>query len=400
MPNIFYVNPHSVISGGNKIVYEHCNYLAKKYQKCFIVSNDEVPGWMDVNAFFLDQETAMKIMQPEDIVLFHWDDDIKFVMKCPAQNKFYLVQSYEHKNEKIFKLPLNFISVSSYIKNHTKDTYNVDSNLVMNGIDMSIFYPRKVKRNNKRIFAIDMGGMKGVQDVKAAEQIVKKERDDLEFVYLKGLTPDQIATEYSKSEIFISASWFEGFGLPVLEAMLCGAAVICTDSKGVDDFAFNEKNCLKIPIKDPKSMAKAILDLMSNDKKRDKFKKEGQKVAKTFTWDATISKLANELKLKNKVSDKDIFKSMKNVKKITNQSHSSQEFYGEQIIHKNSRVLKVGKIKGGKRLIYWLEKIGFSKKYKVGDFDYKKINVVKKEADQVYQNNKDGDIICYVPEFK
>jgi L-malate glycosyltransferase len=400
MANIFYVNPHNIICGGNKIIFEHCNQLAKKYQKCFIVCDDEVPDWMDVNAYFLDKVTAMQIMQPEDLVIFHWDDDDKFVMKCPAQNKYYLVQNFEHKNDDIFKLPIKFISVSSYIQKHNKEVYGIDSSLVMNGIDMSMFYPRKVKRNSKRIFAIDIGGVKAVEDVKAAEKIVKKERNDLEFVYLNGLTPEQIATEYSKSEIYISASLYEGFGLPVLEAMLCGAAVICTDSKGVDDFAFDGKNCLKIPIKDPKTMANAIIELINDDKKREKFKKEGQKTAKKFTWDETIRNLAKIYNLKNKRSDRDLFKSMKNVRIITSLDNEKKELYGEQIIHKNSKITLLGKINGGKRLLSWISKLGFPFRYKVGKFDYNKINVVKKIADIEVQNQKDGSLICYVPKFK
>ncbi|MBN2157863.1 MAG: glycosyltransferase family 4 protein [Spirochaetes bacterium] len=402
MPNIFYLNPHSILSGGNKIVYEHCNNLARTYQKCFIICDDKVPDWFEVDAFFVNKDTALQLMQTDDVVFFHWDGDkdIEYVVNCPAQNKYYLVQSYVHQNYSVFAKPIKFVAVSTYIQKHLKDNFSIDAILIKNAIDHSIFYERKNIRIKKRIFAIDKGGMKGVQDVRNAERIVKKSIPDAHFVYLDNLLPEQIAIEYSRAEIFVSASWFEGFGLPVLEAMACGAAVVCTDSKGIDDFAFDHKNCIKVPIKNPRAMAQAIIELLQNQNKIGDLAEEGLKISKQFTWEKSIRELGMMLNLKSKKSDLELIRGIKRIKTITTRSDPGFACYGTQMEYKDSIFHHLEKIKGGRRLFSLLKKIGVSPNYTDGDFDYRKVAFVHQEADLSYPNDPDGSLICYFPSIR
>ncbi len=55
------------------------------------------------------------------------------------------------------------------------------------------------------------------------------------------------------SHIFISTSWWEGFGLPSLEAMACGCALILTDAGGVNEYAIANENCLMYEPKNQKN---------------------------------------------------------------------------------------------------------------------------------------------------
>jgi glycosyltransferase involved in cell wall biosynthesis len=47
----------------------------------------------------------------------------------------------------------------------------------------------------------------------------------------------QLVNLYQRSQIFVCSSDFEGFGLPALEAMACGCAVVSTENGGVPAFA-------------------------------------------------------------------------------------------------------------------------------------------------------------------
>lgn len=401
MPNVFYLNPTNIICGGNKVVFEHCNNIASIYQKCFIISDDEVPEWIRVNAFFVNKKTAIKLMKPDDIIIFHWDSnvDIRYVLNAPAKNKFYLVQSFVYQNMLPFSLPFKYLAVSNHIKKHLNKEFNIDATLLLNAIDHDVFYERKGARVKGRVFAIDKGGMKGVDDVKKAETIVKKDFPDVEFVYKVNLLPEEIAEEYSKAEIFVSSSWYEGFGLPVLEAMACGAAVVCTDSKGIDDFAFNNENCLKVPPKSPEEIAKAIKMFLSNPEQVENFRKRGFDVVQRFKWEKTAKELARIFSLKDKLSDEQILANTGSIKVITRINGKTSKCFGSQAKYRNTRIQKIARIKGGGHILLWLTDWGYPIKCTVGDFDYFKLSIVDKVADVNEVINPNGKYICYVPEI-
>ena len=73
----------------------------------------------------------------------------------------------------------------------------------------------------------------------------------------QGIAHD-IASFLSYVDVFVFPSRVEGFGLPPLEAMACGAAVVVTDSGGVREYARDEENCLLVPPGDATAIARAI----------------------------------------------------------------------------------------------------------------------------------------------
>jgi glycosyltransferase involved in cell wall biosynthesis len=69
---------------------------------------------------------------------------------------------------------------------------------------------------------------------------------------------------YNKSDVFVSTSIAETFGVAQCEAMMCGVPVIATANGGIDDM-ISEKNGIKIPIQDYKALAKAILQIKNKE---------------------------------------------------------------------------------------------------------------------------------------
>ncbi|MFA5878944.1 MAG: glycosyltransferase family 4 protein [Candidatus Margulisiibacteriota bacterium] len=372
MKNIFFVNPHHNLCGGNKIIFEYCNHLAAKYQKCFVVCNDLVPNWMPVNAFFINRADALKIMKPQDIIVFHWDFDANYVLKAPANNKYYLVQSFVHLKKNIFKMPFKFLAVSSYIQEDNKKNYNVESELLLNAIDHNIFYNQNLQRVKNRIFAIDRGSLKDVNSIKKAEKLLPKNLN-IEFVYKDHLTPEEIAKEYNLATIYVSASLYEGFCLPVLEAFASGAVVITTDCKGIGDFATENFNCLHVPMKSPAAIASAILKLINNKNLQKKFQENGFEIAKKFTWENTINKLSLIFDLREKTPDSEIIKQLSEKFKIIKNHSTHETAPGRPLnIEKNRILREINLYNFGKKTIKLLDKLGL----KYGTFDYKKINFV------------------------
>lgn len=106
---------------------------------------------------------------------------------------------------------------------------------------------------------------------------------------------ERLADLYKTCDLFVSSSWYEGFGLPALEAMACGAPVVLTDSGGVREYADPKSNCLLVPPKDPSALADAIYEVLSKPRLSDKFRKNGPATAARFNWEDSINKFEQAL---------------------------------------------------------------------------------------------------------
>jgi glycosyltransferase involved in cell wall biosynthesis len=190
-----------------------------------------------------------------------------------------------------------------------KERYGYDLPVVNPAINHDVFYPREVEKdkNKFRIFCFGkQTRWKGFPEALEAMKIVMKKRDDVEFMaygikrpyykseipykFIKSPSDDELAKLYSSADVMICPSWYESFPLFPLEGMACGAPVITTPY-GVEDYAFHERNCLIVPPRDPKALANAILRLLDDESLREKFRKEGPKTAKQFTWDKTVDRV-------------------------------------------------------------------------------------------------------------
>ena len=86
------------------------------------------------------------------------------------------------------------------------------------------------------------------------------------YVKLLGLRHD--VTELMKSsDIFIIPSRYEGLSIAMIEAAACGLPIIASDAPGLRNFVNHEENGLLFPVQDYKALAKHILQL-ANDKKK------------------------------------------------------------------------------------------------------------------------------------
>jgi glycosyltransferase involved in cell wall biosynthesis len=103
-------------------------------------------------------------------------------------------------------------------------------------------------------------------------------------------TDTELVGLYTRCDIFVSSSWYEGFGLPPLEAMACGAATVITDSRGIREYAVDGVNCLIVPPKKPDLLADAILKILSMPELTDKFRENGPKTAARFSWEQATNR--------------------------------------------------------------------------------------------------------------
>ena len=88
---------------------------------------------------------------------------------------------------------------------------------------------------------------------------------------------------YGSCEAFVFPSVYEGFGLPPLEAMACGAAVVCSDATALPDVVGDA--AVLVNPKDAGGMADAIVRVTDDPALRATLAGRGRARAATFNWD-------------------------------------------------------------------------------------------------------------------
>jgi glycosyltransferase involved in cell wall biosynthesis len=107
-------------------------------------------------------------------------------------------------------------------------------------------------------------------------------------VQFLGRVPDEdCAALYSAAEAFVFPSIYEGFGLPPLEAMACGAAVICSNASSLPEVVGDA--AITLPPDDLKAWAEAIKAVLTDPKRRDDLRERGLRQAARFSWQKTAA---------------------------------------------------------------------------------------------------------------
>ncbi len=106
-----------------------------------------------------------------------------------------------------------------------------------------------------------------------------------------GFVPeDQLPLWYNAARLFVYPSLYEGFGLPVLEAMACGTPVITSNAASIPEVA--GAAALQVHPGDPEELAEAVRETLGDDARREAMRAAGLEQARRFSWrrmaDATV----------------------------------------------------------------------------------------------------------------
>jgi glycosyltransferase involved in cell wall biosynthesis len=110
---------------------------------------------------------------------------------------------------------------------------------------------------------------------------------------LSDLSTDQVACLYSGALFSTYLSVYEGFGLPVLEAMLCGCPVLTSDRSSMAEVAGNA--AMLVDPYDIDAMADAFQRMATDGHLRDRLAKEGERRASVYTWDRSSRLILEDL---------------------------------------------------------------------------------------------------------
>jgi glycosyltransferase involved in cell wall biosynthesis len=103
------------------------------------------------------------------------------------------------------------------------------------------------------------------------------------LVHFPGFAADEdLPALYSLASAFAFPSWYEGFGLPVLESMACGTPVVAADNSSLPE-AVGEAG-LMVDAGDTEALADALGCLMKDSVLRERLMVAGRKQARRFSW--------------------------------------------------------------------------------------------------------------------
>lgn len=93
---------------------------------------------------------------------------------------------------------------------------------------------------------------------------------------------------YSTADCVLLPSLYEGFGLPVLEAMACAAPVVCSNAGSLPELAGDAARV--VPPTDAEALAAAIEQILADPHLAAELRRRGLEQARRFTWQETASK--------------------------------------------------------------------------------------------------------------
>ncbi len=108
-------------------------------------------------------------------------------------------------------------------------------------------------------------------------------------IVITGFVDDELLPAlYNAADVFVFPSWYEGFGLPVIEAMACGRPVACSDAAALPEVVDGAALLFR-PDSVEKQM-RAIRDLLLDAELSERMAKKGLQRAQHFNWRAAASK--------------------------------------------------------------------------------------------------------------
>lgn len=332
------VNP----GGGSKVMLEYANRLSDKgYDVClyypskvpylkFSISpifkyvyykflNRKKVNWFNISSK-VEQRVIFKIsnrsIRDADIIMSTWWSvlfDIEQLLPQKGQ-RYNLIQDIEYwegNNDLVnksygLKNQIN-ITIADFITDHIAKFSIKPPAKVSLGLDkdkFSLLYPipgrelsiimmfSEEKRKGSKI------GLNAIKRLKplfpnlkviifSAYERTLEVPDWVEYFY----RPSDLNLLYNRSAIFITPSLFEGLGLPAMEAMVCGCAVICTNVGGHREFAVHNRNALIVPKGDEDAIFSAAKTLLEDDSKRISIAYNAEQDIQRFTWEKSIQDL-------------------------------------------------------------------------------------------------------------
>lgn len=234
---------------------------------------------------------------------------------------------------KSLKMSTRIVAVSESTKKDLISNYNVNPSkidVVYNAVDTKLYKPKALtneiinKYNLPNKYLLYLGNIEPRKNIRGIIEAYSMLPDEISSEYklvlsggrgwnqgeinnalkqsakkdniiFAGYIDDRDKPElYGGADIFLFPSHYEGFGLPILEAMACEVPVITADNSSLKEVAGNA--ALYVDSKRPKELAEAIIKILENKNIRNDLVKKGMLRAKDFSWKKSAAQMNESIK--------------------------------------------------------------------------------------------------------
>lgn len=325
---VVYVMTHVSICGGVKIIFEHANRLMEQGWEVVIISHFPKPDWYPIHVEYKQVPFGLELAQGIpicDIIVATYWDHIQSCIETGIAPVIYFEQGDEHlfHLERLsdemqafvktqMQLPQFIMTVSHQAASLLREIFGRESVVIPNAIDHSIFKVMEKDNSLKEQYILMMGNetvsFKGIPQIIRAFEIVKGTYPEIKLYWINPKNPGEswmntadqlfinppqvkIAELFRRALLFVSASEFESFSLPALEAMATGCPVVSTKNFGVMEYGVDGENIIFSEIGNENDLVEKILFLLENNELRERISNKGLVTAAEYNWKNTISKL-------------------------------------------------------------------------------------------------------------
>ena len=227
---------------------------------------------------------------------------------------------FSHISKIIWNKAEDVVANSEGLKTLALNTQKLPISVIYNGIDTKQFMPGNNKKKKQRLITVSrLIERKGIRHLIIAMQKIINKESDVELLvvgegpgkkllealsknlgvennirFMGRVKHDKLPALYKKSKIFILPSLHEGMSNSLLEAIASGLAIITTDTGGSKELV--KDNGIIIRKKSSDDIAKAVIDLLEDKNKLERYKKKSRKIAEDLSWTKAAEKYYKKYK--------------------------------------------------------------------------------------------------------
>ena len=118
-------------------------------------------------------------------------------------------------------------------------------------------------------------------------QLIKEYGNDSDIKRIGFVSKEDLIKIYNLATVYCQPSFYEGFGLPVLEAMACGCPVVAAKTSSLPEVC--GQAALMVDPKDEADIARGLNKVMSDKRTRESLREKGFEQIKKFSWKKVVN---------------------------------------------------------------------------------------------------------------